>query len=44
MILRLVFLIDWLFVLGFINRDDTPVGIYLCATVLGVLYLLEVLT
>ena len=43
MILRLLFLIDWLFVLGFINRDDTPVGIYLCTFGLGLFYLSEML-
>ena len=43
MILKLLFLICWMFVAGFINRDETPIGIYTCMAALGVIYLSEVL-
>jgi len=43
MISKLLFLMCWLCVLGFINRDNTPIGIYTCMVALGVIYLSEVL-
>lgn len=43
MISWLLFLICWMLVAGFINRDETPMGIYICMTALVVIYLSEVL-
>ncbi len=43
MIPKLLFLICWMLVAGFINRDETPIDIYICMAALGVIYLSEVL-